>query len=489
MNALAQSCAAGRAHRSVSRLSAVASPGWSGVPAKSLSPSVYSHTRGDRCASSPSALSREGTRRREQPLTARGSSGTTKCVSVPLRWGAQLAAPRPAQRTTLTGHTELPAANGSVSGPGGVGPPPRAVLGRTVSPGGRRRLVAHGSATIAVSSALLPRIVVFVRRSLLTHAERRVLFLRAVATARVLEEPPIQKRPVQTQSQTLSAVHVPPRWGDAYGWPRRPQPGAASPYPRTSVSTLTHHGSTHRGCDRKDDRIAELERRLTECESRTTETDRAADAALKKADANKDRVRELQGRELEKGHTSERDYRPPRDTDYERSPREAYQGRRTNVLPRSGLERSLDRTDGVALAHGDLLPIQQLARMDADMRRSTANSSPPDWPRNSGRPERTRSATTPGRTAVSPSPSTSPRATSNTGSAGRKTGSARRMPETRLGDDRRDPRALHPPPRGQQTHPAKERARVHRAPTPPPTDAEIPGETTIPADSEAMSDP
>jgi len=54
-------------------------------------------------------------------------------------------------------------------------------------------------------------------------------------------------------------------------------------------------------CQHKDDRIAELERRLTECETRTTETDRAADAALKKADANKDRVRELQSRELEKG--------------------------------------------------------------------------------------------------------------------------------------------------------------------------------------------
>ncbi|WP_226042349.1 hypothetical protein [Natrinema sp. DC36] len=54
-------------------------------------------------------------------------------------------------------------------------------------------------------------------------------------------------------------------------------------------------------CQQKDDRIEDLERRLTDCESRTTATDRAADAALKKADANKDRVRELQGRELEKG--------------------------------------------------------------------------------------------------------------------------------------------------------------------------------------------
>jgi len=169
----------------------------------------------------------------------------------------------------------------------------------------------------------------------------------------------------------------PPRWGDAYGWPRRPQPGAASPYPRTSVSTLTHHGSTHRGCDRKDDRIAELERRLTECESRTTETDRAADAALKKADANKDRVRELQSRELEKGAHLRTETVDPHEIRVagdrlEKLTRD--DGRTYYRVPDSS--DPLDRTDGVALAHGDLLPIQQLARMDADMRRSTANSLP-----------------------------------------------------------------------------------------------------------------
>ncbi|WP_425604298.1 hypothetical protein [Natrinema gelatinilyticum] len=36
----------------------------------------------------------------------------------------------------------------------------------------------------------------------------------------------------------------------------------------------------------------------------------------------------------------------------------------------------LDGREGVALAHGDLLPIQQFARMDEDMRRSAANSLP-----------------------------------------------------------------------------------------------------------------
>ncbi len=43
-------------------------------------------------------------------------------------------------------------------------------------------------------------------------------------------------------------------------------------------------------------------------------------------------------------------------------------------LPES--EDPLDRTADVTFAHGDLLPIQQLARMDEDMLRSTANSLP-----------------------------------------------------------------------------------------------------------------
>ncbi|WP_226483258.1 hypothetical protein [Natrinema amylolyticum] len=61
-------------------------------------------------------------------------------------------------------------------------------------------------------------------------------------------------------------------------------------------------------CDRKDDRIDDLEadidaleQQLSECESRTSQTERTAEAALGKAAANKDRVSELQSRELEKG--------------------------------------------------------------------------------------------------------------------------------------------------------------------------------------------
>jgi len=153
-------------------------------------------------------------------------------------------------------------------------------------------------------------------------------------------------------------------------------------------------------CQHKDDRIAELERRLTECETRTTETDRAADAALKKADANKDRVRELQSRELEKGAHLRTETVDPHEIRVagdrlEKLTRD--DGRTYYRVPDSS--DPLDRTDGVALAHGDLLPIQQLARMDADMRRSTANSLPTRlaaklW---QARERTPRSATTPGR--------------------------------------------------------------------------------------------
>lgn len=130
-------------------------------------------------------------------------------------------------------------------------------------------------------------------------------------------------------------------------------------------------------CDQKDGRITDLEHRLTECESQATETNRAADAALRKAAANKDRVRELQSRELEKGAHLRTDTVNPHEIRIAGDHLEKFtkdDGRPYYRVPDSS--DPLDRTDTVALAHGDLLPIQQLARMDADMRRSTANSLP-----------------------------------------------------------------------------------------------------------------
>lgn len=123
--------------------------------------------------------------------------------------------------------------------------------------------------------------------------------------------------------------------------------------------------------------MIESEHRIAECDSRTTETERAAEAALKKADANKDRVRELQSRELEKGAHLRTTTVDPHEVTVAGDPLEKLtkdDGSTYYRIPDSS--DPLDRTDDVALAHGDLLPIQQLARMDEDMRRSTTNALP-----------------------------------------------------------------------------------------------------------------
>ncbi|ELY63500.1 hypothetical protein [Natrinema versiforme] len=147
---------------------------------------------------------------------------------------------------------------------------------------------------------------------------------------------------------------------------------------REQIATLTDRvAELESECARKDERIENLEAQVAEYESQTTEAERAAEAALRKADANKDRVRELQARELEKGAHLRTDTVDPHEVDVA--------GDRLEKLAKDDGETyyrvpdssdPLDRGDDVALAHGDLLPIQQLARMDADMRRSAANSLP-----------------------------------------------------------------------------------------------------------------
>jgi len=146
--------------------------------------------------------SRAATKQRAVPAELRG-------VSVPLRWGAQLAAPRPAQRTTLTATLEPSATNGSVSGPGVVGPPPRAVLGRTVSPCRRRRLVAFRIGDDRSLLRTTPSDRRF-RPPIPAHARRRTA---CIAPARGRDRAggrgaPVQERPVETQPQALSEVHT-----------------------------------------------------------------------------------------------------------------------------------------------------------------------------------------------------------------------------------------------------------------------------------------
>ena len=129
--------------------------------------------------------------------------------------------------------------------------------------------------------------------------------------------------------------------------------------------------------DRLEDRTAALEERVTELESETTRLENMAEAALKKATTNKERVSELQSRELEKGahlleETVDIHAVDVADGRLERLMKD--DGNRYYRLPESA--DPLERGGTVSLAYGDLLPIQQLARMDEEMRRSAANALP-----------------------------------------------------------------------------------------------------------------
>ncbi|THE64751.1 hypothetical protein D8Y22_11200 [Salinadaptatus halalkaliphilus] len=140
----------------------------------------------------------------------------------------------------------------------------------------------------------------------------------------------------------------------------------------------------------KDDRITQLEteleearsenerleRRVTELEERTSVTARL-EAHEKKLNANKARVLELQAREIEKGaHLLETNV-DDCDLDVSDDRLERIRkddGRAYYRLPEHS--DPLDRGGEISLAYGDLLPIQQLAKMDDDLLHSTANTLP-----------------------------------------------------------------------------------------------------------------
>ncbi|OLZ39335.1 hypothetical protein A6E15_18280 [Natrinema saccharevitans] len=145
------------------------------------------------------------------------------------------------------------------------------------------------------------------------------------------------------------------------------------------------------GLERKDDRLdqleTELERTRTEnarLEERVEELEEAQppiearlDAHEKKLNANKDRVGELQARELEKGaHLLEENVDESEidvaDGRLERVSKD--DGQQYFRLPES--DDPLERGGEIALAHSDLLPIQQLAKMDDDMLHATTSSLP-----------------------------------------------------------------------------------------------------------------
>ncbi|WP_338007575.1 hypothetical protein [Natronoglomus mannanivorans] len=120
----------------------------------------------------------------------------------------------------------------------------------------------------------------------------------------------------------------------------------------------------------------DLETHTTDLESETTRLENLATAAINHSKANKARIEELQSRELEKGAHLLADNVDPHeldlaDTHLERIHKD--DDRTYYRLPET--DDPLQR-GSVSLAHGDLLPIQQLARMDEDMLRSTTSSLP-----------------------------------------------------------------------------------------------------------------
>ena len=128
--------------------------------------------------------------------------------------------------------------------------------------------------------------------------------------------------------------------------------------------------ATHRENKHLEERLEDLEQAQTPIEARL-------DAHEKKLNANKDRVSELQARELEKGAHLLEEHIDNGEIDVvdgrlERISKD--DGERYFRLPES--DDPLDRGGNVALSHGDLLPIQQLAKMDEDMLRATTSSLP-----------------------------------------------------------------------------------------------------------------
>ncbi|MFA9428392.1 hypothetical protein [Natronorubrum sp. A-ect3] len=136
--------------------------------------------------------------------------------------------------------------------------------------------------------------------------------------------------------------------------------------------------------EQTEDRVETLETeneqlrdRLEDCERETTRIDALTDAARKRSGVNKQRIEELQARELEKGAhllAATVDHCEI-DVDGDRLEQLTKDDGQTYYrVPESA--DPLERGGSITLSHGDLLPIQQLARMDEEMLRSTSNALP-----------------------------------------------------------------------------------------------------------------
>lgn len=162
----------------------------------------------------------------------------------------------------------------------------------------------------------------------------------------------------------------------------------------TSDSTASNHlATTDQALEDVYDRLAELtdrvdeletqvaqkDERIDDLETTVTEQDAILSALRKKTGNTREMVRELQERELEKNahlrwenvypHKEELEISADRFEKFTKDDGTAYAR-----IP--GGEDPLNRGGEPALTPGDLLPVQQLARMDDDMLHSAASSKP-----------------------------------------------------------------------------------------------------------------
>lgn len=120
--------------------------------------------------------------------------------------------------------------------------------------------------------------------------------------------------------------------------------------------------------DRVEELEAENEQLRKECQPCVNDALVARlDALATKTDANLNRISELQSRELEKGAHLREDHVYPNKLTTPEGRLEQFAKDDGQYVRIPGAEDALNRGGPTHLAHGDLLPIQQLARLDDDM--------------------------------------------------------------------------------------------------------------------------
>ena len=104
----------------------------------------------------------------------------------------------------------------------------------------------------------------------------------------------------------------------------------------------------------------------------TTEVEGRLSALSKRTETNRNRIAELQSRELEKGAHLDAENVQPDILTLEAGRIERFEKESGPHVRLPGSEDALERGGPTTLAHADLLPIQQLAQLDEDMLASEA---------------------------------------------------------------------------------------------------------------------